>query len=63
MIAQGKISTEKLRKFLIAEDVLPITNELPVVEAARLVQMIVGRLAEQCTRCASFQDEKPSPKR
>lgn len=43
-IAQERERGE-IRKYRIAEDVLPIVNELPAVEAARLAQMIVGRLA------------------
>ncbi|NJP11518.1 MAG: hypothetical protein HC866_20285 [Leptolyngbyaceae cyanobacterium RU_5_1] len=35
----------KVRKYLIAEDVLPMVNELSEKEAARLAQMIIGKLA------------------
>ncbi|MBW4694659.1 MAG: hypothetical protein KME27_23155 [Lyngbya sp. HA4199-MV5] len=34
----------KIRKYRLAEDVLPIVAELPNREAARLAQMIVGKL-------------------
>ncbi len=43
-IAQER-NTNKIRNYLVAEDIFPSTNELPEKEAARLAQMIVGRLA------------------
>ena len=58
-IAQGKFQVDKVRKYLVAEDVLPMTNELPAAEAARLVQLIVGRLAEQYSHCTCLQEGKP----
>ena len=42
-IAQERERGE-IRKYRLAEDVLPIVEELPNREAARLAQMIVGRL-------------------
>jgi transcriptional regulator with XRE-family HTH domain len=43
-IAQERERGE-VRKYRIAEDLLPMVNELPDREAARLAQIIVGRLA------------------
>lgn len=43
------IATEKesspIREYRVAEDLLPYVNQLPDIEAARLAQMIVARLA------------------
>lgn len=36
----------EVRKYLVAEDLLPYVNELPDVEAARLAQIIIARLAK-----------------
>jgi transcriptional regulator with XRE-family HTH domain len=45
-IAHGRgFQSASIRHYLIAEDVLPMVNELPPKEAARLAQMIVGKLA------------------
>jgi transcriptional regulator with XRE-family HTH domain len=43
-IAQERERGE-IRKYRIAEDILPMVKELPVTEAARLAQMIVCQLA------------------
>lgn len=50
-IAQERERGE-IRKYRIAEDLLPMVNELPSREAARLAQMIVGKLGgvENCVR-------------
>lgn len=43
-IAQERTVGEK-RKFLVAEELMPMVNELPVAEMVRLGQMILSRLA------------------
>jgi len=44
-IALGKSHQAEIREYLVAEDVLPMVNELPKAEAGRLAQMIISRLA------------------
>jgi transcriptional regulator with XRE-family HTH domain len=43
-IAQERQVAE-IRKYRVAEDLLPMANELPVQERARLAQLIIGGLA------------------
>jgi transcriptional regulator with XRE-family HTH domain len=44
-ILEGKQHAPETREYRIAEDVMPMINQLPDAEAARVAQLIIARLA------------------
>lgn len=46
-ILEGKEHSPEVREYRLAEDVMPIINQLPEIEAAKVAQMIISSLVRR----------------